>query len=81
QNQPNPVHNSTVIRYQIPSTNQVTLLVYDIAGNLVETLVDDSQELGDYQVEWDGKNQASGIYFYKLEAGEISVTKKLIFLK
>jgi hypothetical protein len=70
QNQPNPFHFSTVIRYQIPSTNHITLSIYDITGRLVETLVDKSQESGVYRVKWEGKGQSSGIYFYRLVAGD-----------
>jgi hypothetical protein len=66
QNQPNPFLNSTIIHYQLPTTNYVTLTVYDITGRLIETLVVESQEPGVYQLQWDGKNQASGIYFYRL---------------
>jgi hypothetical protein len=81
QNYPNPFHFSTVIRYNIPNTNQVTLMVYDITGSLVETLVDKRQEPGVYQVHWEGMNQASGIYFYRLQSGDFTATKKIILLR
>jgi hypothetical protein len=92
QNNPNPFHSSTVIRYQIPSVhhassikNHVSLNVYDLSGRLVETLVDGAQEPGVYQVEWDGARIGSvvrsGIYFYRLTVGDNISTKKLIFLR
>ena len=57
QNQPNPFYRWTVIGYSLPKWGPITLKVYDITGRLVQTLVD--------QVQWDGKNQSSGVYFYR----------------
>jgi hypothetical protein len=94
QNTPNPFYKLTAISYQIPSSNSassithpVSLSIYDITGRLVETLVDEQQEKGIYQVKWDGGNVASGIYFYRLNVDGIqydskdSITKKMILLK
>ena len=93
QNSPNPFQFSTFIHYQIPSTNpalnlvqgrntnHVTLKIYDITGRLVEALVNEHQEPGAYEVEWKGKNQSNGIYFYRLTAGNHTSVKKLILLK
>ena len=87
QNQPNPFHHSTVIRYQIHSTNHVTLKVYDLTGRHVETLVDETLEPGFYEVQWDGRSPktgvpfSSGIYFYRLESPQIILTKKLTLLR
>jgi hypothetical protein len=81
QNQPNPFKLSTIFRYHIPSTNHIALSIYDLSGRLVEILVDEKQEPGVYRVLWDGKNQSSGIYFYRLKSGNISTTKKLILLR
>jgi hypothetical protein len=95
QNLPNPFSKLTAISYQIPLTPfnkggqrgiPVRLAIYDITGRLVKTLVDERQEPGIYQVEWDGKNQSSGIYFFRLQtrigqAVEFTSTRKLIFLR
>ncbi|MCH7760613.1 SBBP repeat-containing protein [candidate division TA06 bacterium] len=88
QNLPNPFHHSTVIRYQIPSTNpesritnHISLRIYDLTGRLVETLVDERQEPGVYQVQWEGKDQPTGIYFYRLQTGDFTTTKKLTLIK
>jgi hypothetical protein len=80
-NQPNPFHHSTVIRYQIPSTNHVRLAIYDIAGRIVETLMDEHQEQGVYQVQLDSASLSSGIYFYRLQTDDYIDTKKLILLR
>jgi hypothetical protein len=81
QNFPNPLSQTTEIRYAIAKPSHTTIKVYNITGMLVETLVDESQEPGIYQVQWDGKNQASGIYFYRLTAGDFTATRKLILFK
>ncbi|MCH7760413.1 T9SS type A sorting domain-containing protein, partial [candidate division TA06 bacterium] len=89
QNQPNPFHSTTLIRYILPNSQEkipVRLAIYDISGRLVETLVDQDQESGVFTVIWEGKDQASGIYFYRLHSrfgqeGEFTATKKLILLR
>jgi hypothetical protein len=86
QNNPNPFHHSTLIRYSLSASGRTSLKIYDITGRIVETLVDESKEPGVYQVEWEGKDQASGIYFYRLQArigqvGDFTSTRKLILLK
>jgi hypothetical protein len=81
QNLPNPFQRWTVIGYSLPETRTVTLKIYDINGRLVETLVNDQKEPGFYEVQWDGKNQANGIYFYRLSNNKFSATKKMILLK
>ncbi|MCH7761954.1 T9SS type A sorting domain-containing protein [candidate division TA06 bacterium] len=84
RNHPNPFHpplGRTVIEYTLPESVLITLEVYDITGRLVETLVDQVQEPGVYQVEWEGKNLSSGIYFYRLQSSDFTATKKLILLK
>jgi hypothetical protein len=82
---PNPFHFSTMIRYQIPSTNQVNLSIYNITGRLVQTLVDETQKAGVYQIHWDSRapesGVRSGIYFYRLKSGDLISTKKLILLR
>ena len=81
QNYPNPFNTSTVIHYQIPVTSDVTIVIYDILGRKAETLVNKEQPAGYHQVVWDGSDHSSGMYFYWIEAGEYSDTKKMVLLK
>jgi len=81
QNYPNPFNPLTIIKYQILETSFVTIKVFDVLGNEVETLVDKETPAGIYQVYFDGIKQSSGIYFYKLLAGNFVETKKLVLLK
>ena len=81
QNFPNPFNPSTSIQYAISSTQFVTLKVYDLLGREVATLVNEEKTTGSYEVEFDGNNLTSGIYFYKLKAGSFVETKKMILLK
>jgi photosystem II stability/assembly factor-like uncharacterized protein len=81
QNYPNPFNPSTNIKYQIKENAIVTLRIYDILGKEIETLVNQKQSPGTYEVNWDGSNYPSGVYFYKLTAGDFTETKKMILLK
>jgi subtilisin family serine protease len=83
QNYPNPFNPSTTIRYSIPFGGNVKLKVYDILGRETAVLVDEYKQTGNYEVEFStiGKNISSGIYFYKLTAGNFSSAKKLVLLK
>ena len=81
QNHPNPFHSSTVIGYSLPLAARVTLEVYDIAGRLVESLVNEIQEPGVHQVRWDTEDKASGMYFCKLQAGGFTDIKKMVLLR
>jgi hypothetical protein len=81
QNYPNPFNPSTVICYQLAAGSQVTLMVYDVLGNEVATLVNEEKQPGVYEVEFDASQLSSGIYFYKLKAGNFTETKKMILLK
>ncbi|MCE1189458.1 MAG: carboxypeptidase regulatory-like domain-containing protein [Ignavibacteria bacterium] len=81
QNYPNPFNPTTVISYQIPSDAKVVLKVYNILGKEVATLVNGNQAAGKYNVTFNGSNLASGVYLYKLEAGNFSATKKLVLMK
>ncbi|MBK8983002.1 MAG: T9SS type A sorting domain-containing protein [Ignavibacteria bacterium] len=81
QNYPNPFNPNTIINYELAITNFVKLIVYDVLGNEVAVLVNDKQSAGSYSVEFDGSGFASGVYFYKLEAGEFSETKRMVLLK
>jgi hypothetical protein len=81
QNYPNPFNPSTKITYQIPVTGNVKLVIYDLLGREVKTLINEVKQPGTYLVDFDGTNFASGIYFYKLESGTFSESKKMILLK
>ncbi|MDT3697621.1 MAG: LamG-like jellyroll fold domain-containing protein [Ignavibacterium sp.] len=81
QNFPNPFNPSTKISWQSPVSGQQTLKVYDVLGNEIATLVNEYRNAGKYEIEFDGKNLASGIYFYQIKAGEFIDTKKMLLLK
>ncbi len=87
QNAPNPFNPTTVIRYDVPPGGaKVTIQIYDVAGRLVETLIDDPQSAGHRSVRWNGRNQhghsvATGVYFYRMKAGQFVQTKKMVVLK
>jgi hypothetical protein len=81
QNYPNPFNPTTLIRYQLSSNSTVTLRVYDVLGRLVRTLVEDRQSVGEHSVTFNASDLPSGVYFYKLQAGTNSDTKKLLLLK
>jgi hypothetical protein len=86
QNYPNPFNPSTMIGYDVPSQSRIILTLYNVLGQSVRTLVDDTQQAGSYRVTWDGADQSGapvsmGVYFYRLQAGDHSETKKMLFLK
>jgi len=81
QNYPNPFNPSTTIRYELPKSSMVRLSVYDILGREVSVLVNERKNVGSYEVKFDGKNLATGVYFYRLQAGDFTQTKRLLLLK
>lgn len=81
QNYPNPFNPATKINYEIPKSGLVTLKVYNILGQEVATLFHGFQNTGKYIATFDASNLASGIYFYRLQAGSFNVTKKMILMK
>jgi len=81
QNFPNPFNPATAIRFQVPERCRVTLRVYDLVGNEVSTLVDEEKGAGEYAVAFDGSGLASGIYFYRLQAGAFVQTKRMHLIK
>ena len=89
QNYPNPFNPSTKIKYAIPTVTlrkaqsdiSVTLKVYDVLGNEIETLVNEEKTAGSYEVTWFAEKLPSGVYFYQLRVGELTQTKKMILLK
>lgn len=81
QNYPNPFNPATIINYQIPVEGQVSLKVYDMLGNEVATLVNEIKTAGEHQVEFNAGAIASGIYFYRLQAGSFVETKRMMLMK
>jgi hypothetical protein len=81
QNYPNPFNPSTQINYSIPSSQKVVLKVYDELGREVATLVNQDQAAGNYTAEFSAAGLASGIYFYRLQAGSFVEMRKMILLK
>ncbi len=81
QNYPNPFNPTTTIQYAIPKSEHVTIKVYDELGKEVSSLVNENKEAGQYRVNFNGSNLASGIYYYRIAAGDFSEVKKLMLLK
>ncbi|MFA3781815.1 family 10 glycosylhydrolase [Melioribacteraceae bacterium 4301-Me] len=81
QNYPNPFNPTTIISYHLPVSSHVTLKVFDLLGREVAVLVNEEKTPGNYEVKFDGSNFASGIYFYRINAGNYSQMKKMILLK
>ncbi|MBK7104210.1 MAG: T9SS type A sorting domain-containing protein [Ignavibacteriae bacterium] len=86
QNYPNPFNPTTKIKYTIQSnlknsTTNVKLVVFDILGREVKTLINEKQKSGNYEIIFNARNLASGAYFYKLDAGNFTQVKKMILLK
>jgi hypothetical protein len=80
-NYPNPFNATTTIRYQLPEASQVTIDIYDHLGRKVTTLVNETKSAGDHNVEWNASNVASGLYFYRIQADNYEVTRKMALLK
>jgi len=81
QNYPNPFNPVTTISFSLPIPTQVKLNVYNTLGQKIKSLADGRYEAGNHIVEWDGSNVSSGVYFYKLEAGEFTETRKMVLMK
>ncbi len=81
QNYPNPFNPLTIIRYDLPKTIHATLKIYDLLGREVAVLVDEQKPAGVYQVTFNAHSLSSGVYFYRLQAGSCTETKKLLLLK
>lgn len=81
QNFPNPFNPSTTIKFNVPERSAVALKVYDVLGKEVATLLNEEKSEGSYEVEFDGSDLTSGIYFYRLQASGFVETKKMILLK
>jgi hypothetical protein len=86
QNYPNPFNPGTTIAFYVPEVEVVTITIYDIRGNRIRQLVNEKIEYGKHRIEWDGQNDqnehvGSGVYFYKMTAGNHSFVKKMVLLK
>jgi hypothetical protein len=81
QNYPNPFNPSTQITYTLAKRSTVALIVYDLLGREVSTLVNEIKEAGTYTVTLNGAKLSSGVYFYRLQSGSFVQTKKMVLLK
>jgi photosystem II stability/assembly factor-like uncharacterized protein len=81
QNYPNPFNPNTLIKYSIPKSSQVTLKIFNTLGEEIEIIVNEERPVGVYEVNWNAANFPSGVYFYRLQAGDFVQTRKMILLK
>ena len=81
QNYPNPFNSTSVIKYSIPKSSQVSLKIFNTLGEEIETLVNEEKPVGTYELTWNAANLPSGVYFYRLQAGDFVQTRKMILLK
>jgi hypothetical protein len=81
QNYPNPFNPTTLVRYQLPVVSDVRLGVYDLLGREVSVVVSERKAAGSYEVKFDGTNLSSGVYFYRIQAGEFCQTKRCVLVK
>jgi hypothetical protein len=81
QNYPNPFNPSTTIRYDVPRQAHVTIKIYDILGRVMTELVNDQRSPGTYSIDWNAAKYASGIYYYRINAGDFVKVRKLMLMK
>jgi hypothetical protein len=81
QNYPNPFNPKTIINYQIVKNSHVTLQIYDITGRKIKTLINKNHNIGEYFVSFDANGLASGVYIYKLTAGDVIKSRKMLLLR
>jgi hypothetical protein len=81
QNYPNPFNPSTTIEYDLPIDTHIKIVLFDLLGKQVRTLVDEDKSAGSYEIEFDATGLTNGIYFYSLQTGEFTQTKKLLLLR
>lgn len=81
QNYPNPFNAATTIEYELPLASDVAIRIYDLLGREVETLLEKNQKAGQHEIDWNPSDIPSGIYFYKVQAGEFVQTKRMLLLK
>lgn len=80
-NYPNPFNPLTKIKYDLPKSTFVKIVIYDVLGQLIEVLVNDKKNAGRYEIDWDGSKYASGTYFYKMETDSYTDIKKMVLIK
>jgi hypothetical protein len=86
QNYPNPFNPATTIKYYVPEHCHVLLEIFNVSGKRVAILIDESQEKGQYSIDWNGQDQSgypvsSGTYFYRLRAGKETIARKMVLLR
>ena len=81
QNYPNPFNPTTIIEYDLPKAEYVKIVVFDVLGKQVKTLVDEEKSGGSYKVEFNAKDLSSGVYFYQIQSKEFIQTKKFLLIK
>jgi hypothetical protein len=81
QNYPNPFNPSTTIRYHVPVKARVTLKIYDVVGHEVAELVNRDHEPGAFDVVWNARGFASGVYYYRMNAGDFTMLQKFVLLR
>jgi hypothetical protein len=81
QNYPNPFNSSTTIEYGLLEAEYLRIEIYDLLGRKVETMVNKKMQAGVHQVLWDASEQSSGVYFYRIETGDFTETRKMILVK
>jgi len=81
QNYPNPFNPETRISYSVPTAGYVSLAIHDVLGRAVAILVNENQQPGDYSVVWNPSGVPSGVYFYRLQTGEVIVTKRMALMR
>jgi hypothetical protein len=80
-NYPNPFNPETTIRYGLPKPSSVDIRIYNLIGQEVATLIEEKQQPGTYEIHWDAKGRASGIYFYRIEAEDWRKVKRMVLVK
>jgi plastocyanin len=81
QNYPNPFNARTAIEYSLPRDSHVRIVIYNLLGQDIETLVDQGEPAGKHQVIWDASDVPTGVYFYRIEAGDFTQTRKMLLAK
>jgi hypothetical protein len=81
QNYPNPFNPTTTLSYDLPKAGRVTIRIYNVLGQVVQTLVDETEQAGHISISFDASKFASGMYFYRMTAGSFSDVKKMVLLK
>lgn len=81
QNYPNPFNPETNIKFELPRSEHITMNIYDVKGELIQKLINRNMNAGKYKIKWKGNDYPSGIYFYKIRAGEYAETRKMVLIK